>query len=86
MQIKVKRKFTAEDLIFVHSLCHRPGWLALSVEITRSFLWSELKAATVDGVVTMSGAGVNVVDVFVDLFYPRARNIPSNFDVRLWAR
>ena len=74
------KNFTAEDLIFVH----RPGWIALCVEITISFLWTELKAAAVGGAVTMFGAGVHVVDGD-HLFDPRARNIPGNFDVRLWA-
>ena len=57
-----KKLFTAEDLSFVL----RPGWLALCVEITKSLdfgLWTELKAAAVGGAVTMSGAGVRVVDV-----------------------
>ena len=79
---KVTKKlftFTAEDLIFVH----RPGWLALCVEIAISFLWTELKAAAACDVVTMCGAGVHVVDG-ENLFDPCARNIPGHFDV--WFR
>ena len=74
-----EKVLTAEDFIFVH----RTGWLALCVEITISFLWTELKAAAVDGVVTISGAGVHVVDGD-NLFDPCARNIPGHFDV--WFR
>ena len=74
------KKFTAEDLIFVH----RPGWIALCVEITISFLWTELKAAAVGGAVTMFRTGVTVVDGD-KLFDPCARNIPGHFDVRFRA-
>ena len=81
MQTFQKELFTAEDLIFEHSL----GWFAFPVEITSSPSLTELKAAALRMVVAMDSARADVGDWEVGFNRTIAGNITSLVDVRFWA-
>ena len=60
---------------------HLRGWSALQIDITVLFFWTVLKAAAFGVGVTMSSAGVNVINR-VMTFNATTNDISGNVDVR----